>query len=113
MTFFDSHWGHLATKPIQSLLILGGLSWFHLPVILAAGISLIAPAIYSGIRKEIIWPGAMMFVSGWKDLVADMWAASIVIIPLVSDMPVGYKVWLGITMFCVLWPLGLHKWALP
>jgi hypothetical protein len=113
MKLLDTHWGHLATKPAQSLLIFGVLSWLHVPVVLAAGVSLIVPAIYSGIRKEILWPGSMTSVIGWKDLVADTWAASVVILPLVSGMPVGYKVWLGVTMCAVLWPLGLHKWALP
>ena len=113
MTFFDQHWPHLATKPIQSLLILGGLVWFHVPIALAAGISLALPAIYSGVRKQILWPGSMTTAAGWKDLTADTWAAATVILPLVAGMPVGYKVWLGVTMFCVLWPIGLHKWALP
>ena len=113
MKLFDTHWGHLITKPIQSLVLLGGLVWFHVPVALAVGISLALPAIYSGIRKQILWPGSMTSAIGWKDLVADTWASAIIILPLVADMPVGYKVWLGVTMFAVLWPLGLHKWALP
>lgn len=113
-SFLDGHWGHLATKPCQStaLWLLGALI-FRFDPWLAAGLALALPAIYSGIRKQILWPGSMTSAIGWKDLAADTWAGAVAVVPLTAAMPWPYTVGLIALMLFVLWPLGLHRWALP
>jgi hypothetical protein len=94
MTFFDSHWGHLLTKPLESGALFLGVRLLHGSPALACWVALAVPALVSGIRKEILWPGSMRTAAGWKDLAADTLAALVLIAPL--------------TLLA-----GLHRWALP
>ena len=113
-SFLDGHWGHLATKPCQAaaLWILAVLI-FHFDPWLATGLSLALPALYSGIRKQVRWPGSMTSAIGWKDLAADTWAGAVAVVPLSAALPWPLTLGLLALMLVVLWPLGLHRWALP
>jgi len=107
-----NHYAHLATKPLQSLLILAGLQWgLGWSLGLSAGLSLVLPAAFSGIRKSIMWTGSMGTTAGGMDLVSDTVAAASVIIPLMVG---GF---VGLALFLVgagwLFLMGGHKHSLP
>jgi len=107
MAWTDTHWGHLATKPLQSLVIFA-LAQLLLPTGVAVAMALVLPATYSGIRKQIKWPGSMTSAIGWKDLAADTWAAAL---PFAFLLPPTLWWLFGVGLVVLL--VGLHKWALP
>lgn len=110
--FLDTHWGHLATKPAQSVALWGLAAWFlAMSPPLAVGIALGVPALYSGIRKQMLWPGSMATAEGWKDLTADTVAGACGVLPLALNWPWGV-VGVGACLL-LLGPIGLHRWALP
>lgn len=102
----DSHWGHLATKPLQALALWAVASLvFHFPPGLAIGLALGLPALYSGVRKQILWPGSMTSAIGWKDLAADTLAGSIGVLLFVAPW-----YWTAAALGVL---LLIHRWALP
>ena len=111
-SFWWRHWPHLATKPLQALAIFLPLRLgFHVAPWGAVLVALALPALYSAVRKEILWPGCFAHLDAWKDEVADTWAAATVLLPCVLPWP-----WNAVALIgggVVLWPLGLHRWALP
>lgn len=112
--FLWTHWGHLATKPAQSLALYLPLRWFGVAPWTAVVVALVVPALVSAVRKQVLWPGCFRHLDVWKDEFADTWAAAVGVLPLaITTMPLVYRVVFGFAMLGVLWPGGLHKWALP
>jgi len=112
--FWWSHWGHLATKPLQALAIflpLHFLPFLHLPATWAALAALALPALYSAVRKQRLWPGCFTHLDVWLDEFVDTWAAATAIVPFL--VPWSFKLIVLAVGVIVLWPLGLHKRALP
>ena len=116
--FWWTHWGHLVTKPILAGVLyafaLWGVTQAGWPHALAWGVALFLPALVSLARKAILWPGCLKGLNVWRDEFVDVWASAVLVAPLAADtMPVGYRVALGVGLAGVLWPVGLHRWALP
>ena len=134
--FWWSHWGHLLTKPLTAGLLWAVLHW-QLPIPLPLGgmlgvrvlhllppvhwatallLPILVPAVYSLVRKELLWPGCLTRETAvvLKDEFADAWAAGILVVPvgLGDQLPEPMRIALGVAM--LLWLLlFLHRWALP
>lgn len=118
--FWWSHWGHLLTKSLGSCGLFVALHWLPLlwhgygtPEPWAAGYALLLPVLYSLWRKNKLWPGCLTRETGVvvRDEIADTWAAAIGVLPWVVGWQ--WKVVVVAVGIIVLWPLKLHKWALP
>lgn len=108
--FFWTHWGHLATKPAQSLALYLPLRWLGVAPWTAVAVALVVPALVSAVRKQVLWPGCFRHLNVWQDEAVDTWAAAIAVVPLALGWPWGLLA--GVVGVVVLVG-GLHRWALP
>jgi len=118
--FWWTHWGHLLTKPLESMGIFVALHWLPLlwhgyatPSPWAVGLALGVPFLYSLWRKNHLWPGCLTREpkAVALDEFVDTWAAAIGVLPLA--VPWTWKLGVIVVGVVVLWPMGLHRHALP